>query len=63
VCMDMEAMSLPIVKKNQPQLYQDLVDFFDDPYAEQEEWQYTRRVEIGHGHLAIRGLWKSHPDE
>ncbi len=30
---------LTIVKKNQPQMYQDLVDFFDDPDAEQEEWQ------------------------
>jgi hypothetical protein len=35
----MEATSLPIVKKNQPQLYQDLLDFFADPDAEQEEWQ------------------------
>jgi len=30
---------LTIVKKNQPQMYEDLVDFFDDPDAEQEEWQ------------------------
>jgi Transposase DDE domain len=29
---------LSIVKKNQPQMYQDLVDFFDDPEAEQQEW-------------------------
>ena len=28
---------LTIVKTNQPQLYQDLVDFFADPDAEQEE--------------------------
>ena len=30
---------LPIVKQKQPQMYEDLLDFFDDPDAEQEEWQ------------------------
>jgi hypothetical protein len=30
---------LTIVKKNQPQMDEDLVDFFEDPDAEQEEWQ------------------------
>jgi hypothetical protein len=59
VCMDMEAISLPIVKKNQPQLYQDLLDFFDDPDAEQEEWQDSRSVQKGHGRLEIRELWAS----
>jgi predicted transposase YbfD/YdcC len=43
---------LTIVKKNQPQMYQDLVDFFDDPDAEQEEWQYAKSVRKGHGRLA-----------
>ncbi len=33
---------LTIVKKNQPQLYQDLVDFFDDPDAEHKEWQDSK---------------------
>jgi len=38
-----EGYYLTIVKKNQPQMYQDLVDFFDDPDAEKEEWQYARK--------------------
>jgi predicted transposase YbfD/YdcC len=50
---------LTIVKKNQPQMYEDLVDFFDDPDAEQEEWQYARSVHKGHGRLEIRELWAS----
>jgi predicted transposase YbfD/YdcC len=50
---------LTIVKKKQPQLYQDLVDFFDDPEAEQEEWQYSHKVHKGHGHLELRELWAS----
>ena len=47
---------LTIVKKNQPQMYEDLVDFFDDPDAEQEEWQYAKSVHKGHGRLEIREL-------
>jgi len=50
---------LTIVKKNQPQLYQDLLDFFDDPEAEQAEWQYSHKVHKGHGRLEIRELWAS----
>jgi len=50
---------LTIVKKNQPQLYQDLLDFFDDPEAEQAEWQYGHTVHKGHGRLEIRELWAS----
>ena len=50
---------LTIVKKNQPQMYQDLVDFFDEPDAEQEEWQYSRQVHKGHGRLERRELWAS----
>ena len=50
---------LTIVKKNQPQLYQHRVDFFADPDAEQEEWQYTKGVQKGHGRLEIRELWAS----
>jgi hypothetical protein len=54
---------LTLVKKNQPQLYQDLVDFFDDPDAEQEEWQYCHKGHKGHGRLEIRELWESHAAE
>ncbi len=50
---------LTIVKKNQPQMYQDLVDFFDDPEAEQEEWQYAHTVHKGHGRLELREIWSS----
>ena len=55
----MMAISLPIVKKNHPEMYQDLVDFFDDPDAEQEEWQYSKSVQKGHGRLALRESWSS----
>jgi predicted transposase YbfD/YdcC len=50
---------LTIVKKNQPQMYQDLVDFFEDPDAEQEEWRYAKSVQKGHGRLEVRELWTS----
>ncbi len=50
---------LTIVKKNQPQMYQDLVDFFDDSDAEQEEWQYAHSVHKGHGRLELREIWSS----
>jgi predicted transposase YbfD/YdcC len=50
---------LTIVKKNQPEMYQDLVDFFDDPDAEQEEWQYAKSIQKGHGRLEVRELWSS----
>ncbi len=50
---------LTIVKKNQPQMYQDLVDFFDDPEAEQQEWRYSKQVQKGHGRLEVRELWSS----
>src|SRR5438067_4437876 len=35
---------LTIVKKKQPQMYQDVVDFFADPDAEQDEWQYAKSI-------------------
>ncbi len=50
---------LTIVKKNQPQMYQDLVDFFDDPEAEQAEWRYAHAVQKEHGRLEVRELWSS----
>ena len=50
---------LTIVKKNHPQMYADLVDFFDDPEAEQEEWRYAKSVQKGHGRLEVRELWSS----
>ncbi len=50
---------LTIVKKNQPQMYQDLVDFFADQDADQQEWQYAKSVHKGHGRLEIREIWTS----
>lgn len=50
---------LTIVKKNQPEMYQDLMDFFADPDAEQDEWQYAKRVQKGHGRLEVREVWSS----
>ncbi len=50
---------LTIVKKNQPQMYEDLLDFFDDPDAEQEEWQYSKSLHKGHGRLERREIWTS----
>ena len=50
---------LTIVKKNQPQLYEDLLDFFADPEAQQQEWQYAKSVQKGHGRLERRELWAS----
>jgi hypothetical protein len=55
--------SLTMVKKNQPQMDQDLVDFFEDPGAEQEEWQDAKSMHKGHGRLEVREIWESHPDE
>jgi predicted transposase YbfD/YdcC len=54
-----EGYYLTIVKKNQPQMYEDLVDFFADPQAEQQEWRYAKSVQKGHGRLEIRELWTS----
>lgn len=50
---------LTIVKKNQPQMYEDLADFFEDPDAEQETWQYAKSVQKNHGRLEIREIWSS----
>ena len=50
---------LTIVKLNQPSLYEDIQDFFDDPDAEQDEWQYAKRVQKGHGRLETREIWTS----
>src|SRR2546426_930562 len=54
-----DGYDLTIVKKNQPHMYQDLVDFFADADAEQEEWQDAKSVQKGHGRLEIREIWTS----
>ena len=50
---------LTIVKLNQPTLYEDIQDFFDDPDAQQDEWQYAKRAQKGHGRLETREIWTS----
>lgn len=40
-------------------MYEDLVAFFEDPDAEQEEWQYSKSVHKGHGRLELREIWSS----
>src|SRR5258708_36068989 len=36
-----------------------VLDFFDDPDADKEEWQSAKSVQKGHGRLEIRELWAS----
>ena len=50
---------LLIAKLNQPQLYEDLHDFFEDKDAQRDEWQYAKTVQKGHGRLEMRELWSS----
>ena len=50
---------LTIVKMNQPTLYEDIQDFFEDADAEQDEWQYAKRAQKGHGRLETREIWTS----
>ena len=50
---------LTIAKLNQPQLYEDLHDYFEDADAEQAEWRYASSVQKGHGRREVRELWAS----
>lgn len=50
---------LLIAKLNQPQLYEDLRDFFEEEDAPRQQWQYAKSVQKGHGRLEIRELWSS----
>lgn len=50
---------LTIAKLNQPQLSQDLFDFFEDPDAEPGAWDYASSVQKGHGRREVRELWAS----
>lgn len=59
-CVDAYAgYYLTIVKKNQPQMYQDLRDFFEEKDADRGEWHYTKKTQKGHGRLEIREIWTS----
>ncbi len=50
---------LLIVKKNQPEVFEDLEDFFEDPDADCREWEYQKKVQKGHGRLEVREIWAS----
>jgi predicted transposase YbfD/YdcC len=50
---------LLIAKKNQPQLYEDLQLFFEDPEADRSGWQSSRSGNKGHGRLEIREITTS----
>lgn len=50
---------LLIAKNNQPQMRQDLLDFFEDKDAQPEEWQHQKTIQKGHGRLEAREIWTS----
>ena len=50
---------LLIAKKNQPQLYEDLQLFFEDPEADRSDWQSTQSWNKGHGRLEHRHITTS----
>jgi predicted transposase YbfD/YdcC len=50
---------LVTVKKNQPGVHQDLVDFFADKDLDGGEWQYDKKVQKGHGRREVREIWTS----
>ncbi|MBA2396776.1 MAG: ISAs1 family transposase [Ktedonobacteraceae bacterium] len=50
---------LVIAKNNQPTVRQDIHEFFEDPGADQQEWQYYKKVQKGHGRLEVREIWTS----
>jgi predicted transposase YbfD/YdcC len=50
---------LTVVKKNQPAMYQDLLDFFEEQDAERHKWHSKKQTQKGHGRLEIREIWTS----
>jgi len=59
-CVDAyDGYYLTIVKKNQPQMYEDLRDFFEEKDADRGEWHYTKKMQKGHGRLESREIWTS----
>ena len=47
------------VKKNQPGVHQDLVDFFADKQLDGGEWAHDKQVQKGHGRREVREIWTS----
>src|SRR5437588_1836420 len=59
-CVDAyDGYYLTIVKKNQPQMYEDLRDFFEEKDADRGEWHSTKKMQKGHGRLERREIWTS----
>jgi len=50
---------LSVAKKNQPGVYQDLLDFFAACELDQGEWEYFQSVQKGHGRQELREIWCS----
>jgi predicted transposase YbfD/YdcC len=50
---------LLIVKENQPTMYEDLHDYFEDKDPDNSEWEYYKSVQKGHGRLEVREIWTS----
>ncbi len=50
---------LLIAKKNQPQMYEDLQLFFEDPEADHSGWQSAKSCNKGHGRLESREITTS----
>ena len=50
---------LLIVKDNQPTVRQDIEDFLKTQGADQTDWQYSKKVQKGHGRLEVREIWTS----
>ena len=48
-----------VVKENQPTMYEDLHDFFEDKDPDSSEWEYYKKVQKGHGRLEVREIWTS----
>jgi predicted transposase YbfD/YdcC len=54
-----EGYYLVTVKKNQPGVHQDLVDFFADKPRDGGEWAYEKKVQKGQGRREVREIWTS----
>jgi predicted transposase YbfD/YdcC len=50
---------LLIAKNNQPGVYQDLFDFFEEKGADKSDWEYEKNPQKGHGRLEVREVWTS----
>jgi predicted transposase YbfD/YdcC len=50
---------LVIAKENQPTVYEDLHDYFEDQELIGEECEYYKKVQKGHGRLETREIWLS----